>query len=244
VPAAIELYFWPTPNGKKISIALEEFALPYTVHLVNISTGEQFKPEFLQHSPNNRIPAIMDPEGPDGAPISVFESGAILQYLARKTGQLYGANERERIEIDQWVFWQMAGLGPMSGQANHFRNYAPAMVEDEKLLEYGRNRYTNEVNRLFGVLDRRLQGRDYVVGAFSIADIINWTWIPLAEKLGQNLDDFPNLKSWFERVGARPAVIKGAALAEDASKMTLADKSPEADAARKLLFGQRSRTGD
>jgi GST-like protein len=170
-PDAIDLYYWPTPNGWKISIMLEECGLPYVLRKTNIGRGEQFSPEFLAISPNNRIPAIVDPKGPDGKPISIFESGAILQYLARKTGRFYGANERERIAVEEWLFWQMGGLGPMSGQANHFRNYAPERVE------YGVNRYTNEVNRLYGVMNRRLEHHEYLAGPYSIADMacVGWT---------------------------------------------------------------------
>ena len=208
----IELHYWPTPNGWKVSIALEEMGLPYVLKPVNIGKGEQFAPEFLALSPNNRMPAIIDPEGPDGRPISVFESGAILQYLGRKTGKFYGANERERTEIDQWVHWQMGGLGPMSGQASHFRNAARALVEDEKQLEYGVARYTAEVARLYGVMERRLGDRDYLAGAYSIADMMSWGWILAAGMLGVNLDDFPKLKAWFERIRERPAVVKGFAL--------------------------------
>ena len=156
MPAPIDLYYWPTPNGYKISIALEEMGLPYEVKWVEIGRGDQFKPEFLAISPNNRMPAIVDPEGPDGKPVSIFESGAILQYLARKTGMFCGENQRERIEIDQWLFWQMAGVGPMAGQAHHFLNYASVAIE------YARQRYTDEVNRLYGVLNKRLADRDFV----------------------------------------------------------------------------------
>lgn len=238
--AAIELYYWPTPNGWKVSIALEEMALPYVMKPVNIGTGEQFTPAFLKISPNNRMPAIVDPEGPDGKPVSVFESGAILQYLARKSGQFYGGNERERIAIDEWLFWQMGGLGPMAGQAHHFRSYAKKIEPDESKLEYGANRYTNEVNRLYGVLERQLKdGHDYVAGPFSIADMAIWPWI-LPEGQGQNLDDFPHLKVWHERVGARPAVQAGRAVGKDL-RSNLAADDERADAARKLLFGQRAR---
>jgi glutathione S-transferase len=238
---SIKVHYWPTPNGKKITIALEELGLPYEIILVNIGAGEQFKPEFLAISPNNRMPAIVDPQGPDGAELSVFESGAILQYLARKTNALYGASERDRVEIDQWVHWQIGGLGPMSGQANHFRNYAPRMVEDAKQLEYGIARYTNEVNRLYGVLERRLADRDFIAGAYSIADIASWPWIVGHKAFGQDLEAFPKLQAWFERVGARPAVQRGIEVGKDAPKTTLADDTPEAEAARRLLFGQTAK---
>jgi GSH-dependent disulfide-bond oxidoreductase len=236
--APIELHYWPTPNGWKISIALEEMALPYTIVPVNIGAGAQFKPEFLAISPNNRMPAIVDPNGPDGAPISVFESGAILQYLARKTGQFGGANERERVEIEQWVYWQMAGLGPNSGQANHFRNYAKSMVDDEKLLEYGKNRFTNETNRLYGVLNKRLADRDFIAGPYSIADMASWPWIVGHAMFGQDLDTFPNLKAWYERVRDRPAVQKGFAAGAELRQNAPALTSKEAEEARKVLFGQ------
>ncbi len=169
--APIELYYWPTPNGWKVTIMLEELGVPYEVKYVNIGKGEQFEPAFLKISPNNRMPAIVDPEGPDGKPISVFESGAILQYLGRKFGRFYGADERGRVEVDQWLFWQMGGLGPMAGQAHHFRQYAPETVP------YGIERYTNEVNRLYGVMDRRLADRDYLAGNYSIADMACVGWV-------------------------------------------------------------------
>src|SRR6516225_9554503 len=167
----IELYYWPTPNGWKISIMLEECGLPYVVRPVDISKGEQFTPEFLAISPNNRMPAIVDPDGPDGRSISVFESGAILQYLGRKTGLFYPTDERAKVVVDEWVFWQMGNLGPMAGQSNHFRNYSPSFLLDQRHSAYGANRYTNEVNRLYGVLDKRLVDRDYITGEYSIADM-------------------------------------------------------------------------
>jgi GSH-dependent disulfide-bond oxidoreductase len=242
--APIELHYWPTPNGWKISIALEEMALPYTVVPVNIGAGAQFKPEFLAISPNNRMPAIVDPDGPDGGPISVFESGAILQYLARKTGQFGGANERERVEIEQWVYWQMAGLGPMSGQANHFRNYAKSMVEDEKLLDYGKTRYTNETNRLYGVLNKRLADRDFIAGGYSIADMASWPWVVGHAMFGQNLDDFAHLKAWYERVRERPAVQRGFAAGAELRQSAPPLTSKEAEEARKVLFGQTASSLD
>lgn len=234
----IDVFYWPTPNGWKVTIALEEMGLPYVIRPVNIGTGEQFKPEFLAISPNNRMPAITDPQGPDGQPISVFESGAILQYLARKTGKFYGANAREQAEVEQWLFWQMGGLGPMAGQAHHFRSYAKKIEPDETKLEYGANRYTNEVNRLYGVMDRRLADREYLAGPYSIADMAAWPWI-LPEGQGQNLDDFPNLKAWVERLKERPALRRG----RDAGKelrSNLAEDSEEAKKARAILFGQKA----
>jgi len=237
----IALHYWPTPNGWKVSIALEEMGLPYVLKPVNIGKGEQFAPDFLAISPNNRMPAIVDPQGPDGQPISVFESGAILQYLGRKTGQFYGANERERVEIEQWVYWQMAGLGPNSGQANHFRNYAKAMVDDETLLKYGADRFTNEVNRLYGVMEKRLADRDYLAGAYSIADMASWPWVLGAPMFGQAIDDFPNLKAWVERVRERPAVQRGFALGAELRRASVADDTKEAEQARKVLFGQTAK---
>lgn len=234
----IKLFYWPTPNGWKVSIALEEMGLPYELVPVNIGAGDQFKPDFLAISPNNRMPAITDPDGPGGAPISVFESGAILQYLARKTGQFGGADERTRVEVEQWVMWQMGGLGPMSGQANHFRNYAKAMVTDETQLDYGKARYTNEVNRLYGVMDRRLADRPYLAGDYSIADMMSWPWIVGYKMFGQELDDFTHLRAWYDRIKVRPAVERGfaAGAALRQSAPSLGDK--EAEAARKVLFGQ------
>ncbi len=228
--APIELHYWPTPNGWKISIMLEELGVPYTVNYVNIGAGDQFKPEFLAIAPNNRMPAIVDPEGPDGKPISVFESGAILQYLGRKFARFYPTDERQRVAVEEWLFWQVGGLGPMAGQAHHFRQYAPERVE------YGINRYTNEVNRLYGVMDRRLAGRDYLADAYSIADMASIGWIIPHERQGQSLDDFPNLKSWFERVKSRPAVQKGLAVGEERRSNISEDKN-----AQSVLFNQRAR---
>lgn len=234
MPAPIALHYWPTPNGKKITIALEEMGLPYEVHLVNIGKGEQFRPEFLAIAPNNRMPAIVDPEGPDGAPVSIFESGAILQYLARKTGRFYGETERERIAVEEWLFWQMGGVGPMAGQAHHFLNYAPTM-DPPNVLPYAQDRYRNEVARLYDVLDRRLEGRDYVAGSYSIADMAIWPWAAGWENQQQDLSKFPNMAAWLERVGARPAVEKGAAVAQEARSDLTQDRE-----AQKILFGKRS----
>ena len=228
--APIDLYFWTTPNGYKVSIALEEMGLPYTVHMVNIGKGEQFDPDFLKIAPNNRIPAIVDPEGPDGQPIPIFESGAILQYLGRKTGQFYGTTERERVEIEQWLMWQMGGVGPMAGQAHHFLVYAP---ED---IEYAKNRYRNEVNRLYGVLDARLKDRDYVAGAYSIADMAIWPWARGWKRQEQDISQFPNMQAWLDRVGERPAVQRGIACGGEAKVDLSSDKE-----AQGVLFGQRAR---
>ncbi len=227
----IDLYYWPTPNGWKISIMLEECGLPYAVIPVNIGKGDQFKPEFLAVSPNNKMPAITDPDGPGGEAISVFESGAILQYLGRKTGRFYPADERARGEVDQWLMWQMGGFGPMLGQTHHFRIYAPEKVP------YAIERYTNETNRLYGVLDRRLADREFVAGEYSIADMAIFSWARLWERQGQQIDDFPNVKRWLEAIDARPAVRKGLAVnAEDRSKTDLKDPATQA-----ILFGRRAR---
>jgi GST-like protein len=228
----IDLFYWPTPNGWKISILLEELAIPYTLHPVNITKGDQFNPDFLKIAPNNRMPAIID-QAPadDGEPLSVFESGAILQYLAKKHGQFYGQGDlRAQVEIDQWLFWQMGGLGPMAGQCHHFRNYAPEQVP------YGIERYTNEVSRLYGVLDRRLADRDYVAGDYSIADMAIWPWARLWDNQGQDLEKFPHMKAWLERVGARPAVQKGVALGAEWRK----DNAVTDEKARAILFGQKA----
>lgn len=233
MPAPIELYYWPTPNGFKISIMLEELGVPYEVKYVNIGRGDQFKPDFLKIAPNNRMPAIVDPDGPGGWPISVFESGAILQYLGRKYGRFYPSDERRRVQVDEWLFWQMGGLGPMAGQAHHFRNYAPEKIQ------YGIDRYTNECNRLYGVLNRQLEGRDYIAGEYSIADMASIGWINSYKNQGQDLDDFPHLRAWFERMHARPAVQRGMLVGKEERERqaSLADDKE----AQKILFGQRAR---
>ena len=237
--APIELWYWPTPNGWKISIALEEMGLPYELKLVNIGAGEQFTPEFQAISPNGRMPAIVDPDGPGGEPISIFESGAILQYLGNKSGRFYPADVRQRVEIDQWLFWQVGGLGPMAGQTHHFRQYAPALIKDQRQIAYGVRRYTDETHRLYGVMNRRLADRDYLAGDYSIADMAAWPWI-LPTLQGQDMDHFPHLAAWLERVGARPAVKAGRAVAED-MRRNVASSGKDAEAARKVLFGQRAR---
>jgi GSH-dependent disulfide-bond oxidoreductase len=227
----IDLYYWSTPNGYKISIMLEECRLPYRVIPVNISRGEQFKPEFLAISPSNRIPAIVDPDGPGGKPISVFESGAILQYLGRKTGKFYPASERARVEVDQWLMWQMGGLGPMAGQAHHFRLYAPEKIP------YAIDRYTNECNRLYGVMNKRLADREFLAGKYSIADIACVGWVSRWERQGQDINQFPHLKRWLETMLARPAVDRGIHLkAEEANKVDMKDPKVQS-----VLFGQRAR---
>ena len=235
----IELWYWPTPNGWKVSIALEEMGLPYTLKPVNIGTGEQFAPAFQKISPNGRMPAVVDPDGPDGMPLAIFESGAILQYLGAKSGKFYPHDLRGKAEVDQWLFWQVGGLGPMAGQTHHFRQYAPAIVQDQRQIAYGVRRYTDETHRLYGVLDRRLADRAYLAGEYSIADMAAWPWI-LPELQGQNVDEFPNLKAWLARVGDRPAVQKGRALGEELRR-NLAASGKAAEDARKVLFGQRAR---
>ncbi len=225
----IDLYYWATPNGWKISIMLEECALPYRVHFVNIGKGDQFKPDFLKIAPNNRMPAIVDPNGPGGKPISVFESGAILQYLGRKTSRFYPKGERKRVEVEEWLFWQMAGLGPMAGQAHHFRLYAPEQIP------YAIERYTNECRRLYGVLEKRLEGRDYICGDYSIADMACVGWTRPWERQGQDPNEFPNVKAWLARVMARPAVVRGMEIKPDPSAVIDATKDK---AAFDLLFRQ------
>jgi GST-like protein len=232
----IELYYWPTPNGWKITILLEELGVPYEVRYINIGKGEQFEPSFLKIAPNNRMPAIVDPEGPSsdgkwgGEPISVFESGAILQYLGRKFGKFYPADERSRVAVEEWLFWQVGGLGPMAGQAHHFRKYAPEQVP------YAIDRYTNEVNRLYGVMNKRLADRDFLAGDYSIADMAAIGWVKPYRDQGQDLEDFPNLKRWFETLMARPAVERALVVGQDHRNNLAEDKD-----AQKVLFGQRAR---
>jgi GST-like protein len=229
----IEIHYWPTPNGHKITIMCEECGLPYVIKPVNIGKGEQFKPEFLAISPNNRMPAIVDPDGPGGKPISVFESGAILQYLGRKTGKFYPAEERARVQVEEWLFWQMANRGPNAGNAHHFRNYAPEKVQ------YGIDRFTNEVHRIYGVMDTRLKDHNYLAGDYSIADMASYPWVRPYKNQGQDLAEFPHLEKWFQRVRERPAVAKAVKVGEDlrsASHSLAQDKE-----AQKVLFGQRAR---
>lgn len=229
----IELHYWPTPNGWKITIMLEECGLPYDIKLVNIGKGDQFKPDFLAISPNNKMPAIVDPDGPDGAPISIFESGAILQYLGRKTGKFYPADERRKVDVEQWLFWQMGGLGPMAGQAHHFRIYAP-----EK-LPYAIDRYTNEVHRLYGVMNKQLAEREFLAGDISIADFACIGWAKLWERQGQDITEFQHFKRWLETMLQRPGVQRG--LAVNADERQKIDLAKDQDA-QKVLFGQRART--
>jgi len=228
----IDLHYWPTPNGWKISIALEEMALPYRVVPVNIGRGEQLRPEFLAISPNGRMPAIVDHEPADGgAPLSIFESGAILLYLGEKSGKFLPKDLRGRYEVVQWLMWQMGGLGPMLGQAHHFRQYAPEKIQ------YGIERYTNEANRLYGVLNKRLADRDFVAGDYSIADMAAWPWIVPHERQGQTLADFPHLDRWYQTMRARPAVQKGF----DVMRDIVTGSGPD-EQAKKILFGQKATT--
>ena len=226
----VALYYWPTSNGCKISIYFEETGYPYNLNYVNIGKGEQFTESFLKISPNNRMPAIVDPDGPDNQGISVFESAAILQYMGRKTGKFYPSDEKKKVEVDQWLFWQVGGLGPMGGQAHHFRNYA------SNTLDYAVERYTDEVNRLYGVMDKRLADREYLAIEYSIADMACIGWVLNPERKGQNLDDFPNLKKWSELMLSRPAVQRGINLGKERRHDLSKDKE-----AQKILFGQKSR---
>ena len=228
----VELYYWPTPNGWKISIMLEECGLPYKVRGVDIGRGEQFEPAFLAISPYNRMPAIVDPSGPGRMPISVFESGAILQYLARKTGRFGGGDARERVAVSEWLFWQIGGLGPMAGQANHFRVYAAEKIP------YAIERYTDELNRLFGVMNRRLADREHLAGPYSIADMACVAWTKGWKRYGQEIADFPHLARWLDAVLSRPAVQLGLAL--DIPGRAHRDLATDAQA-RKILFGRRAR---
>ena len=204
----IDLHFWPTPNGWKITIMLEETAMPYRLVPIDISSGAQHEADFRSLSPNGRMPAILDHEGPDGAPLSIFESGAILQYLGDKSGQFYPTERRARSQVDQWLFWQCAGLGPMAGQAAHF-NY-----QKEKIA-YAIERYTNETRRLYGVLDKRLAEAEYMAGDYSIADMATWPWTRGYKGLGIDPAEYPNFYRWFKQVGAREAVTKGSAIGKD-----------------------------
>jgi GSH-dependent disulfide-bond oxidoreductase len=228
----IDLYYWTTPNGHKITIFLEEAGLPYNIKPVNIGTGQQFAPDFLRISPNNRIPAIVDHEPADGnGPLDIFESGAILQYLAEKTGEFLPTDLRGRTEVMKWLFWQMGGLGPMLGQNHHFRNYAPDKIP------YAIERYVKETERLYGVLDERLADREFIAGDYSIADMACYPWIVPHERQGQVLDDFPNIKRWFEAIRQRGAVQAAYAVAE-----TINTAQTMTEDAKAILFGQGRRT--
>ena len=226
----IELHYWPTPNGHKVTMFLEETGLAYEIRPVNIGTGEQFRPEFLAIAPNNRMPAIVDHAPADGgAPISVFESGAILLYLAEKTGRFIAPDLRGRTATLEWLFWQMGGLGPMLGQNNHFRAYAPEQIP------YAIDRYGKEANRLYGVLDRRLAGRDFLAGDYSIADMACYPWAATWERQGQDIAEFPNVSAWLERIAARPATVRAYALGQRYRP----DGPPRmTEEQRRVLFGQ------
>lgn len=238
MPAPIEVFLWATPNSWKITIALEEMALPYVSRPVAIGKGEQFKPDFLAISPNNRVPAIVDPDGPGGTPFSVFESGAILLYLGRKSGKFYPNDKRGQAEAEQWLLWQMAGVGPMFGQASHFRNYAPNLVDDPAKIEYATKRYDNEVNRLLGVLDRRLTDRAFVAGDYSIADMALYPWVAYARGLGQDISSFAHVGAWLDRITIRPAVQRGMAVGADLQGPPPALDSDEQRQFAAALFGQ------
>jgi GSH-dependent disulfide-bond oxidoreductase len=228
----IDLHYWPTPNGHKITMFLEETGLPYRIIPVNIGRGEQFKPDFLAIAPNNRMPAIVDTEPKDGGkPLSLFESGAILMYLAEKTGRFLPSDTRAKYDILQWLFWQMAGLGPMAGQNHHFVGYA------QEKLTYAIDRYVNETARLYAVLDQRLAGRDFIGDEYSIADMACYPWIVPHERQRQKLEDFPNLKRWFEAIRARPAVVRAYEKGKQVNTQPTVD-----DEARKFLFGQSAAT--
>ena len=224
----IDLYFWPTPNGYKVSIMLEEIGMPYNVIPVDISKGDQFKPEFLEISPNNKMPAIIDHDGPGGHPYSLFESGAILMYLAEKSGQLMPAETRARYRVIQWLMFQMGGIGPMLGQAHHFRRYAPEPIQ------YAIDRYTNEARRLYNVVDKQLGRSQYVAGDYSIADIAIYPWLIPHKWQGIELEEFPNVKRWFDAIAARPAVQRGVAVLADRLK-----RGPMDEKAREVLFGKQ-----
>lgn len=224
----IDLYYWTTPNGHKITLFLEEAGLEYNVHPINIGKGDQFAPEFLKIAPNNRIPAIVDQNPNDhGEPISVFESGAILQYLAEKTGKFLSEDLRLKTQTLEWLNWQMGGLGPMAGQNHHFGVYAPEKIE------YAINRYVKETARLYGVLDRRLQDREFIVGDYSIADMACYPWVVPYERQKQNINDFPNLKRWFDAIAAREATKRAYALVDKVNP----GQPPNDEAAKKILFG-------
>ena len=227
----VDLYYWTTPNGHKITIFLEEADVDYTIKPIHIGQGEQFNPDFLAIAPNNRIPAIVDHDPADGgAPLSLFESGAILQYLAEKTGQFLPTGVRDRANVMQWLFWQMGGLGPMLGQNHHFGSYAPEKIP------YAINRYVKETERLSGVLNTQLEGREFIAGDYSIADMACYPWIVPYQTQQQNLDDFPHLKRWFEAIQARPAVQQAYEIAQ-----TISSDSTMTEEAKKILFGQGRR---
>jgi len=227
---SLDLYYWTTPNGHKITLFLEEIGLPYNLHPIDINKGDQFTPEFLAISPNNRIPALVDSAPTDGdKSLSIFESGAILEYLADKTGAFLPQSGAARYDVLQWLYWQMGGLGPMAGQNHHFSQYSPEKIP------YAITRYVNETARLYKVLDKQLADKTFIAGDYSIADMASYPWIRSHEKQGQDLNNFPNLKLWFERMSARPAVIQAYAKAE-----TINSSSSVTEAGKSILFGQKS----
>ena len=225
----IELYYWPTPNGWKISILFEELGLEYRVVPINILKGDQFEPDFLKIAPNNRMPAVVDPDGADGKPLSIFESGAILLHYAEKHGKFIPADERGRIEVLQWLFFQMGNVGPMLGQTHHFRNYAP-----EK-LPYAIERYTNETSRLYRVVNQRLADREFVAGDYSIADMAIFPWMRVWKNQGQDIADYPHLGAWLERIAARPAVQRGLAVLDEERRT----KTEFTEQERSVMFGEK-----
>jgi GST-like protein len=223
----IDLYTWPTPNGHKVHIMLEECGLPYTIHPIDIGAGEQFEPDFLKISPNNKMPAMTDPEGPDGKPISLFESGAMLIYLAEKTGKFMPSDARARYEVLCWLMFQMGSVGPMLGQAHHFRYYAP------EPMPYAVDRYTNEASRIYRVIDKRVGESPYLGGKdYTIADMATFPWLRSYERQGQKLEDYPNLKRWFDEIAARPAVMRGVEVLADRRRTT-----PLSEKEREVMFG-------
>ena len=227
---SLDLYYWTTPNGHKVTIFLEEAGLPYNLHPININKGEQFTSEFLAISPNNRIPALVDSTPNDeNEPLSIFESGAILEYLADKTGTFLPKSGAARYNVLQWLYWQMGGLGPMAGQNHHFTQYAPEEVP------YAITRYVNETARLYGVLEKQLAGKNFITGEYSIADMASYPWIHSHDKQGQDLNNFPNIKAWFERISARPAVIQAYAKADVINNGTAVTEE-----GKSILFGQKS----
>ncbi len=227
----IDLYYWTTPNGHKVTMFLEETGLDYKIIPINIGKGEQFKPDFLKVAPNNRIPAMVDNAPKSGAPVSIFESGAMLLYLAEKTGKFLPADLAARYDAIQWLFWQMGGLGPMAGQNHHFNIYAPEKIK------YAIDRYVNETNRLYGVLNKRLVDREFVAGDYSIADIASYPWVVPWKNQSQNIDDFPHLKRWLETIAARPATVRAYAKAKEVNP-NFGQPAIRTEEERKLLFGQ------
>ena len=227
--SSLDLYYWTTPNGHKITIFLEEAGLSYNLYPIDINKGDQFTPKFLAISPNNRIPALVDPTPNDGdKSLSIFESGAILEYLADKTGTFLPQSGAARYDVLQWLYWQMGGLGPMAGQNHHFSQYATEKIP------YAINRYVNETSRLYGLLNKQLADKSFITGEYSIADIASYPWIRSYEKQSQNLNDFPNIKAWFERMSARPAVIQAYTKAD-----TINNRSAVSEAGKSILFGQK-----